>query len=43
VELKNMKKEFINLSKLHPPKKKDNFADLYIAFIDSSFEAQDDY
>jgi len=43
IELKNMKKEFINLSKLHPPKAKDNFADLYIAFIDSNYEQEDDY
>mmetsp|Transcript_34490 Transcript_34490/g.34128 ORF Transcript_34490/g.34128 Transcript_34490/m.34128 type:complete len:131 (+) Transcript_34490:458-850(+) len=43
IELKNMKKEFINLSKLHPPKEKDNFADQYIAFIDSNYEQEDDY
>lgn len=43
IELKNLKKAFINVSKLHPPKKMDNFADLYIAFIDTNYEKQEDY
>ena len=43
IELKNLKKAFMNVSKLHPPKKIDNFADLYIAFIDTNYEKQEDY
>ena len=43
IELKQLKKTFINLSKLHPPKSTDNLTDLYIAFLDSNYENEDEY
>ena len=33
VEFKKLKKEFLNLSKLHPPKSKDKFGDAFLEFI----------
>ena len=33
VELKKLKKDFLNLSKLHPPKSKDKFADAFLEFV----------
>lgn len=33
VEFKKLKKEFLNLSKLHPPKSKDKFGDSFLEFI----------
>jgi len=36
LELKLLKKEFINLTKLHPPSNMKQLPDLYLAFINSS-------
>jgi len=33
VEFKMQKKEFLSLSKLHPPKSKDKFGDAFLEFI----------
>ncbi len=41
LELKFLKKEFVNLTKLHPPSNLKAIPDLYLAFINSS-EAKDD-
>jgi len=36
LELKLIKKEFVNLTKLHPPSNLKTLPDLYLAFINSS-------
>jgi hypothetical protein len=36
VELKKYKKDFLNLSKLHPPKSKDKFGDAFLEFLNAS-------
>lgn len=33
VELKKYKKDFLSLSKLHPPKSKDRFGDTFLEFV----------
>jgi hypothetical protein len=33
VEFKKFKKDFLNLSKLHPPKSKDKFGDSFLEFL----------
>ena len=35
MELKKMKKDFLNLSKLHPPKSKDRFGDAFLEFVNA--------
>ncbi len=37
VELKKLKKDFLNLSKLHPPSK-DNFGDAFLEFVNASVD-----
>mmetsp|Transcript_27736 Transcript_27736/g.20828 ORF Transcript_27736/g.20828 Transcript_27736/m.20828 type:complete len:142 (-) Transcript_27736:9-434(-) len=36
IELKKLKSEFLNFSKLHPPKSKDQFGDSFLQFLNSS-------
>jgi hypothetical protein len=38
VELKKLKKDFLNLSKLHPPKSKDLFGNTFLEFLNASVE-----
>jgi tRNA uridine 5-carbamoylmethylation protein Kti12 len=40
VELKKLKKDFLNLSKLHPPSSKDKFSDAFLEFLNSSVERE---
>ena len=35
VELKKFKKDFLSLSKLHPPKSKDKFGDSFLEFLNA--------
>ena len=42
VELKKFKKDFLNLSKLHPPKSKDKFGDTFLEFLNAQMQAQND-
>lgn len=42
IELKKLKKDFLNLSKLHPPKAKDNFGDCFLQFINTSLETRNE-
>jgi len=35
MELKKLKKEFLNLSKLHPPKQGANFGDVFLDFLNT--------
>lgn len=39
VELKKFKKDFLNLSKLHPPKSKDKFGDTFLEFVNAQLQA----
>lgn len=40
VELKKIKKEFLNFSKLKPPKSKDYFSLSFVEFLNSSIERE---
>ena len=40
MELKKLKKDFLNLSKLHPPKSKDQFGDAFLEFLNASIQAE---
>ena len=40
VELKRIKKDFLNLSKLHPPKSKDQFGNTFLNFLNTSVERE---
>ncbi len=39
VELKKYKKDFLSLSKLHPPKSKDKFGDAFLEFLNAQILA----
>ena len=40
IELKKLKKEFLNLCKLKPPRSKDYFGDAFVQFLITSFERE---
>jgi len=40
VELKRLKKEFLAISKLHPPKSKALFAETFLEFLETSGERE---
>ena len=42
VELKKFKKDFLSLSKLHPPKSKDKFGDAFLEFLNAQMQASAD-
>lgn len=39
VELKKYKKDFLNLSKMHPPKSKDRFGDSFLEFLNAQLQS----
>lgn len=43
IDLKLMKKEFVNLTKLHPPSHLKDLPNIYLAYINSSEEQEEDY
>ena len=42
LELKKFKKDFLSLSKLHPPKSKDKFGDAFLEFLNAQHQATAD-
>jgi hypothetical protein len=42
LELKKFKKDFLSLSKLHPPKSKDKFGDAFLEFLNAQHQASSD-
>ena len=41
IELKKIKREFLALSKMHPPKKKEDFGELFVKYLNTLMERED--